>query len=297
MKTFKKVKIEHTKLEKGINYFGSTDSIYVDGQLHNVGSRVLALCVLSEKDGWKNRINFQEGLQISGDIDRSASLYKDGKLYVVAINGAVFYLENNTWITEHAPDDTLAKKWLFKAFHDPENDRIVVAGGNSGKPGGYSAYNSMTYVYENGKWAKFANKIHAQEGKENIALRKSRPYEHISDIDFEFCYDHQLKQMVMLGVNYSYTLNGKKWEHHESKGIGEIALSSRKIFHVKALEKTFILTADGTLYQYSKESITPYANIDLKDLTFYNCGSHYSDEKGCLFLTDSDGSVFTVEIS
>ena len=73
-------KIQNTKIEKGIDYFGSVDAISINGVIHNVGTRALALSVL-EKLGWKNKINFQDGLKHSGLLDGSVSVNKNETLF------------------------------------------------------------------------------------------------------------------------------------------------------------------------------------------------------------------------
>lgn len=294
-----KEKIQNTKIEKGIDYFGSVDAMSINGVIHNVGTRALALSVL-EKLGWKNKINFQDGLKHSGLLDGSVSVNKNETLFVIGRNGGVYFLDQDKWITEYEPDDLLVKKWGFKGNYDSENDRIVVSGGFSGKPSKYTANNTQSFVFKENKWSKISNKILKQECKDNLDLRKSKPYENLSGISVEQCYDFNLNKVVLLGEKYSYTLVGNKWEHHETKGLKEnISTDERKIFHVKHLKKTFILNEGGILYEYSLKSLTPYARIDLEnfDFLFYNCSCHYNDKKELLYLFGNDGKGWSIKIS
>ena len=299
MKEFSKQKIKKTEIEKSIDYFGSVDAISINGVIHNAGTRALSVCTL-EDSGWVNKINFQDGLKHSGLIDGTISINKNETLYVVGKNGGVYYLDEDKWVTEFEPDDTLIKKWLFNANYDIENDRFVISGGHSGKPSKYTANNTDTYIFKENKWSRISNKVLKQECKENIALRKSKPYENLSGISIVQCYDFNLNKVVLLGEKYSYILDGKKWSHYETEGLTEnVEIDDRRIFHAKHLKKTFILNKNGVLYEYSKERLTPYGKIDLKDLAFdfHNCSCHYHDKKELLYIFGKGGEGVSINIS
>jgi hypothetical protein len=298
MKDLIKQKIKNTKIEKGIDYFGSVEAISINGEIYNVGTRALALSKL-EESGWKNKINFQDGLKYSGLLDGSVSINKNEVLFVIGRNGGVYYLEQDKWNTAYEPDDLLVKKWLFIGNYDAKNDRMVINGGYSGTPKKYSPNNTQTFIFKENKWTKISNNILKQECNENMELIKSKPYEHLPRISIEQCYDFNLNKIILLGEKYSYILTGNKWVHHETKGLKEnISLDQRKIFHIKELKKTFILNEDGILYEYALDCLTPYAKIDLTDLDFqfYNCSCHYNDKKELLYLFGKDGKGWTIKI-
>ena len=300
IKEFSKEKIKNTDIEKGIDYFQKIDTVSINGVIHNAGWRALSVCILNE-NGWRDLVNFQDGLKHSGVIDGTTAINKNETLYVVGRNSGVYYLDGNKWMTEYEPDGFMKKKLLFNANYDEENDRFVISGGYSGKPSKYRPYNTETYLYKDNKWKRIPNKVFKQECKDNMTERKSKPYEHIKMLTSMQCYDSNLKKVIMLGEKYSYLLEDNKWVHHKTEGLElQVDRDQRRIFHVKHLKKTLILNKDGMLYEYSVSQITPFGKIDLTDLgfLFYNCSCHYNDKEQLLYLfgRDVDGAGFTVKI-
>jgi len=125
IKEFSKEKIKNTDIEKGIDYFQKIDTVSINGVIHNAGWRALSVCILNE-NGWRDLVNFQDGLKHSGVIDGTTAINKNETLYVVGRNSGVYYLDGNKWMTEYEPDGFMKKKLLFNANYDEENDNYNV---------------------------------------------------------------------------------------------------------------------------------------------------------------------------